>query len=681
MKKSIVLGGLILTAGMISCETKTDSDSPTEVTAKEQTSIKLDYIDKDTRPQDDFFQFCNGKWLAEAKIPDSESSWGSFNELDKTNKEKLKTILETAASSKSEKGSTNQLVGDYYKAFMDSTARNEAGIAPIQAELDLVKNMASKEEISKVILDQHLNGIGSLFGIGVGQDMMDVKTNTIYASQGGLGLSKDYYFKDIHADVKVKYEAHIARMLTMIGEENTEAQAKAIVAFEESLATKQMDRTTMRDPAITYNKRSLATLKGMMPSFDMDGYLAGHHYAAFDSIVVGQVEYFPHVESMMRSTSLADWKSYLLWKALDHYAGMLSDEYVQANFDFYGTVLSGTKEMKPRWKRGINELTRNTISEQLGKAFVEKHFSPTAKEKVNTMVDNLMLAFKDRLAELEWMSDSTKEQAKHKLASFGRKLGFPDVWKDFSTLTITADSYIANRRACNAFDVKENVEKLGQPVDNDEWGMPAHMVNAYYHPLFNEIAFPAGIMQAPFFDENADDATNYGGIGMVIGHEFTHGFDDQGSQFDAEGNFKNWWQPEDMTKFKERTGNLGATFDNFCPFDGVCVNSQLTMGENIADLGGITLAYYAYTKTEEFKKGEKLFDYTPAQRYFIAIGQLWKIKYTDEAIKQQIATNPHSPGMFRVNGPMKNCPEFFAAFDVKEGDVMRNKEGTVARIW
>lgn len=679
MKKTLILSGVVSMAALIGCNNEKETTQNEE--AKAPTSIQLSYMDSTVRPQDDFFQYCNGGWLKNVEIPGSESRWGSFNELDKENKAKLKAILENAAKSNAEKGSTDQLIGDYYAAFMDSTARNKAGIQPIQAELDMVRNIASKEELSKVILDQHLNGIGSVFGLGVGQDMMDVETNVVYASQSGLGLSKEYYFEEIHADVKAKYETHIAKMLGMINEPEAAAKAASIVAFETEMATKQMDRTTMRDPAVTYNKRSLEQLKAMTPSFDYDTYLSAHKYAAFDSIIVGQPEYFPHVENMMKSKSLEEWKSYLLWKTLDHYAGMLSDEFVQANFDFYGTVLSGTKEMKPRWKRGIDELTHNTISEQLGKAFVEKHFSENAKKKVNAMVDNLMEAFEERLAKLEWMSPETKKQAEHKLASFGRKLGFPDKWKDFSALTITADSYIANRKACNQFDIEENVAKLGQPVDKDEWGMPAHMVNAYYHPLFNEIAFPAGIMQAPFFDENADDATNYGGIGMVIGHEFTHGFDDQGSQFDAEGNFKNWWQAEDREKFMERTSKLGATFDNFCPFDGVCVNSKLTMGENIADLGGITLAYHAYTKTDEFKKGEKVFNFTPAQRYFIAIGQLWKIKYTDEAMKLQIATNPHSPGMYRVNGPLKNCPEFFEAFDVKEGDAMRNTEEGVARIW
>jgi len=343
--------------------------------------------------------------------------------------------------------------------------------------------------------------------------------------------------------------------------------------------------------------------------------------------------------------------------------------------------MKGQKEMKEDWKRAIDNLTHNYIAQALGKLFVDEHFSENAKNKVNIMVDNIMDAFKERLNNIEWMSDETKKMALHKLESFGRKLGFPEEWRDYSGLVVTTDSYLDNVRNIGLFATKKNHEKLGKAKDPKEWGMPAHMVNAYYHPLFNEIVFPAGIMQPPFFDEFATDAVNYGRMGMVIGHEFTHGFDDMGSKFGADGSFQNWWSEEDLEKFKERTDKLGATYSNFCPFDDACVQPQMTMGENIADLGGITFAYYAYLKTDEYKKGEKVNGFTPDQEFFIAVAQLWKINYTDEELKSRIATDYHSPGMYRVNGPLKNCPEFWEAFDVKEGDEMRNPVDAVSIIW
>jgi putative endopeptidase len=344
-------------------------------------------------------------------------------------------------------------------------------------------------------------------------------------------------------------------------------------------------------------------------------------------------------------------------------------------------VLSGKKEMKPINERAIDEITHMEFSELLGKAFVAKHFSEEASKKVNTMVDNLLVVFEERIKNLDWMSEMTKKEALIKLKAIGRKLGYPDKWEDFSSLSFNPGQYFENVNAAAQFSYQKNIEKLGEKVNKDEWGMPAHMVNAYYHPLLNEIAFPAGIMQPPFFSEHYEDAVNYGRIGMVIGHEFTHGFDDMGSKFAADGSFTNWWSADDRTRFEERTEKLGATFSGFCPIEGHCVNPQLTMGENIADLGGLTMAYYAYTRTAEFKANVPKKGYSPAQRFFIAYAQLWKISYTQEELKNRIANDPHSPGMYRVNGPLMNCPEFFKAFNVKESDPMRNPEESISKIW
>jgi len=371
----------------------------------------------------------------------------------------------------------------------------------------------------------------------------------------------------------------------------------------------------------------------------------------------------------------------LRWSVLNEYAGHLNEEFVRLNFDFYNGTLRGRKEMKPIEEQVIEEMTAMNFGEWLGRAFVEKHFSVEAKDRVNSMVDNLLAVYQERIEALEWMTPDTKKEALVKLNAIGRKLGFPDKWEDYSMLDFSATTYLDNYRNASMHGRKENLAELGKPVDKEEWGMPAHMVNAYYHPLLNEIAFPAGIMQDPFFIQEAEDAVNYGRIGMVIGHEFTHGFDDMGSKFAADGSFTNWWSEEDRTAFEERTSKFGKTYSDFCPIDGHCVNPNLTMGENIADLGGLTMAYYAYARTDEFKKGEVREGYTPAQRFFISYAQLWKINYTEEELKNRIANDPHSPGMYRVNGPLMNCPEFFAAFDVKDGDAMKNGADKMVTIW
>ena len=384
---------------------------------------------------------------------------------------------------------------------------------------------------------------------------------------------------------------------------------------------------------------------------------------------------------MLEQEAMDDWKNYLLWKTIHHYAKSLDEKFVSENFVFYSKALSGKTEMKPITDRAIDEITNKDFGELLGKAFVEKYYSIEAQERVNTMVDNLLIVFKDRISNLDWMSAETKKEALNKLSSIGRKLGYPSKWEDYSKLNFKADTYIENLKQESLFSHYKNLNELNTPVDKQKWGMPAHMVNAYYHPLLNEIAFPAGIMQAPFFNVNSEDAVNYGRIGMVIGHEFTHGFDDSGSKFAADGTFKNWWTEEDKAAFEKKTGILGQTFSSFCPIEGHCVNPDLTMGENIADLGGLTMAYYAYSRTKEFKSGELKEGFTPAQRFFISYAQLWKINYTAEEMKNRIANDSHSPGMYRVNGPLMNCPEFFEAFSVKEGDKMRNSVLKVARIW
>ena len=648
------------------------------------STISVDYMDKTIQPEDDFFLFANGNWINTNEIPASESRWGSFNELDQENKKKLTSILEEAKANQGEKGSQNQLLGAYYASFIDMEKRNQRGLSGIQQELNRIDSMNRKDFIVQMIAANHKDGIGSAFSFGVGQDMKNVSMNAAYMGQGGLGLpNKDYYLSENKKDLLNAYKVHIAKSFILLGQGNEQAQktSEEIIELEKKLAVAMMSPAEMRIPEKTYNKKSLKETITLMGTFDLRYYFNAVGCQTPDTIIVGNPEYLRNFAKVLETESLQTWKNYLKWTVVNHYAGNLNEQFVALNFDFYGTKLSGKKIQKPMNEKAIDEITNIEIGELLGKAFVEKHFSKAAQARVNEMVDNLLAVFKERIKGLDWMSDATKSEALNKLSSIGRKLGFPDKWENYSSLNFSADNYLANVKEMNRFSVRKNFDDLKKPVDKDKWGMPAHMVNAYYHPLLNEIAFPAGIMQAPFFDEKAEDAVNYGRIGMVIGHEFTHGFDDMGSKFAADGSFKNWWTEEDLALFQEKTKVLGETFSAFCPMEGQCVNPDLTMGENIADLGGLTMAFYAYKRTAEYKANEVREGYTPAQRFFISYAQLWKIKYTDEEMKNRIANDPHSPGMYRVNGPLKNCPEFFEAFDVKEGRAMRNDVKKVARIW
>lgn len=681
----------IITASLVACQPKTvveNQDKPaasTPETAKKNTTIDLSYMDLSVKPQEDFFLFANGTWCKNNPVPNTESRWGSFNELDQRNKALLKEILQTAAASKEKApGDQNQLLGDYFTSYTDMKVRNAAGITPLKQRLIKIDELKSKDELVDIISKQHQLGIESVYGFGVGQDLKNVDKNTAYLGQAGIGLpNRDYYFMDNKQAIRDAYIVHIQKSYQLLGDPESVAKTKAedIFNFEKELANAMMTPAESRLPEKTYNKWSLDQLVKAMPKFDFEAYLSKIGCESFDSLIVSQPDFMKQVNTMVEKTSLNSWKNYLSWCTVNAYAGKLDDVWVKHNFDFYSGVLSGTSAMKPIEDRCIDEITGSALSELLGKAFVDKAFSEKAKKKVNEMVDNLLASFRMRIEKLDWMSEDTKKEALTKLNAIGRKLGFPDEWKSYKGLTISSVDYVANIDNCRNFSFKENLEKLHKPVNRKEWEMPAHLVNAYYHPLLNEIAFPAGIMQPPFFDENAEDAVNYGRIGMVIGHEFTHGFDDNGSKFAADGSYNDWWKEADKAKFVAKTEILGKTFSSFCPVSDNCVNPDLTMGENIADLGGLTMAYYAYTMTDDFKKNKIIDGYTPAQRFFIAYAQLWKINYTEAELKKRIATDPHSPGMYRVNGPLMNCPEFFAAFNVKPGDKMRNPDEKVAKIW
>jgi putative endopeptidase len=666
----------------VSCGTKKSAEEIVENNNYE--TIDESYMDKSVSPKDDFFQFANGTWCKNNPVPDSESRWGSFNELDKANKEKLTKILIEASASKGENGTINQILGDYYLTYIDMRQRNIELYRPIGLEIDLINSLDSKDMLPLIIGKLHKNGVGTLFNFTVEQDLKNIDNHIASFHQGGTGLpNRDYYEKENKKEILLAYEKHIEKIFDLYSKYKLDSKkaSKQVIKIEKNLASKMMLPAELRIPEKTYNKIGVSKIDDITGEFKFSKYLREIGIEMMDSIIVGQPLFLENLENLYDDLTLDEWKTYLTWTVLNHYADHLDDKFVQANFDFYGKTLKGQMVMKPIEDRVIEEITHMNFGELLGKAFVAKHYSENSQKRVNEMVDNLLLVFGDRIENLSWMTKDTKKEALNKLNSIGRKLGFPSQWEDFSTIGFNKDSYVENFRKANQFVHKKNMSELDIPVDRAKWGMPAHMVNAYYHPLLNEIAFPAGIMQPPFFSETYEDAVNYGRIGMVIGHEFTHGFDDMGSKFAADGTFTNWWSDKDRKSFEEKTGILGQTYSAFCPTTDNCVNPELTMGENIADLGGLTLAYHAYAKTREFKSEISRNGFTPAQRFFIAYSQLWKINYTDAEMQNRLANDPHSPGMYRVNGPLKNCPEFFEAFQVLEGDKMRNRSSKVAKIW
>lgn len=646
----------------------------------QKKSIDIDAMDQNIRPQDDFFQYCNGNWIKDVEIPASDSYWGSFKELDERNKENIKNIIEELTSNQYAKGSSEQLIKDYYEAFMNMDARNSLGFQPIQDRLDMIDGIKSSKDFYQLVMQFEKWGITHFFGSYIYQDLKDNQNYAMYMSQSGMGLpNKNYYFDEDKESIRGDYKAHVARMLDMIGSKNAKQEAEAAYEVEHFFATHSKTPVEQRNTPAMYNKYAVNQLNKLSTLIPWSNFFTDQGLSNVDTVIIGTPQFFENLDAL-KSMEIDKIKSYLRWKVINSTASRLSEDFVQADFDFYSTRLRGVKEMKPLNERAINAINSSPLNEALGKLFVERYFPAESKAKVNEMVDNIMAAFRDRLENIDWMSAETKKMAILKLESFGRKLGYPDTWKDFSSLNIT-NNYFNNVQESIAYSTKEQLDQWGKPVDKTKWGMYPHMVNAYYSPLVNEIAFPAGIMQAPFFDPEAEDAVNYGTMGMVIGHEFTHGFDDSGARFNAEGMMQNWWTEEDQKTFEERTQKVVEEYNHFCPNDSLCVNGALTLGENIADLGGATLGFYAYMKTEDAKSGKKINGFTPEQRFFIALGQLWKIKYRYEALENRINTDVHSPGMYRVNGPLMNMPEFWEAFDVKEGDPMRLSVEKRAKIW
>ncbi|MFN5628619.1 MAG: M13 family metallopeptidase [Bacteroidota bacterium] len=663
-----------------SCAGKKEETKPTGPLA-----IDIANMDTTVRPQDDFYQYANGTWLKNNPVPSTDSRWGSFSQLMEDNLKKLKGILEETAKKENASGSNAQKIGDYFFTYMDSAKKNAEGIKPLAPYLKQVDDLKSNSELVNVITNLQLKGVRVAWSLYVSSDPKSSNVNIAQANQGGLGLpDKEYYTRTDEESKKLQadYLEHLSKMFQLLGDakEVAEKNAKTVYNFDLKLAKASMTNVELRDIEKQYNKYNLADLDKKYPNINFTNYLKVLGLPAAKEVIVGQPDFFKQVDAMIKTTSLDDWKQYIRWNIINSYADQLSDEVSKQNFAFYNTTLSGQKEMKPRWKRAITEVD-NVLGEALGQLFVEKYFPEDSKKKVNEMVDNLIAAYRERINGLDWMSAETKVMAQKKLNTIIKKLGFPDKWRDYSKLNVAKNSHLENYINAYTYELNRNFDKLSKPVDKMEWFMSPPTVNAYYNPTTNEITFPAGIMQPPFFFADADDAVNYAAIGAVIGHELTHGFDDQGSQFDEQGNMKNWWTKDDQTKFQAKTKMVVEQYNSYVAIDSLHVNGELTLGENIADLGGVSIAYAAFLKTEQAKKGEKLDGFTPQQRFFLSWAQIWRTNYTDAALKKQVNTNPHSPAMFRGNGPLTNLPEFYEAFGVKEGDKMFVPAEKRAKIW
>jgi putative endopeptidase len=660
----------------------------------EQHFIDLKDIDSTVRPQDDFFQYVNGTWLATTEIPATESGWGSFYILYEKSTQDLQLLLkELAAGKKFRKGSMEQLTADLYKSGMDSLKIEELGIKPLEDDLSIIAALKSPEEIIPEMCREITSGKAPLaaglfpvhvLGFYVYQDEKNSENVVAHFDQGNLGLpTNEYYLKTDSASVEIqkKYIDLLKDYFVLLKVDEQEAKEKAerVFVLEAKLAKASKTPVELRDALANYHKFSVAQLDSMMPKM-VWGKIITDLGIETDSVVMGQPEFYLAFNDLIFSEPLDVWKDALTAALVRSNAGALSNAFVENQFDFYGRTLNGQKEMKPRWKR-LSQTVNNELRDALGKVYVDRFFPPEAKLRMEGLVDNLVASYAERIQAAVWMSDSTKVRALEKLHAITRKIGYPDSWDSYDDVEIESGSYLANLISTRTHGYNKMIARLGKPVDPNVWLMTPSTVNAYYTSSTNEIVFPAGILQPPFFNKDADDAVNYGAIGVVIAHEVTHGFDDQGRMFDAKGNMNEWWTKEDAEKYKAQAAAIIEQFNQYVVLDGLHVNGELTQGENIADLGGLTIAYNAFKKTDQGKSNEMIDGFTPDQRFFMSYAKVWLTKTTDESMRQQVLTDPHPPEKLRVNGPLSNMPEFYAAFNVKEGDALYKPDSLHVKIW
>jgi len=645
--------------------------------------FSLTNMDTTCKPCDDFYQFAMGGWMKSNPIPPEYPSWGTFTELRDKNLSAMRTILEDAAKANAPAGSNKQKIGDYYASCMDTTAIESAGIKPIALDLAAIDGVSDRKALDAEIAKLHREGSNAVFRFTSGQDYKDSTRVIAQVSQGGLGMpDRDYYLRDDEKSKQLRadYVQHVTNMFKLAGDspEKAAAEAKTVVDIETSLAKASKTRVELRDPEKNYNLMTLTEMKSLTPDWSWDTFLHQVGAPTLEQANIRQPDFFKEVNHELDTVPLPDWKVYLRWHVLHAAAPSLSDAFVLENFDFYGKKLSGTKEILPRWKRCVQSVDQG-LGEALGQVYVDQYFPPAAKARAKEMVNNLIAALRADIPTLDWMGPETKKEALAKMEAFTVKIGYTDKWRDYSKLTVVRTSYVENVRHSIEFETARQLGKIGQPLDRTEWGMTPPTVNAYYNSGMNEIVFPAGILQPPFYSPTADDAVNYGGIGAVIGHEISHGFDDQGSKFDGKGNLHMWWTPEDRKNFTARGDCVVNQFNGYEVEPGLHQNGKLVLGESIGDLGGLAIAYAAYEKSIEGKRPKDIDGFTPEQRFFLGWAQVWGTNQRAEYSRLQANTDPHPLPHYRGNGPLSNMAAFAKAFGCKKGDPMVREES--CKIW
>ncbi len=669
---------------LISC------NSPSEEANQpmEGHGVVLANMDTSMAPGDNFYEYANGGWLKNTTIPEDQTRWGAFNELRETNNDEQQKIMKKAAAHPEEYSGDPLKALAFYKIGMDSLKAEEAGTKPLQPYLDKISSMTSKTQLPEVVAGLNKLGVGALFSDYVYVDRKNSEAYAYYFGQGGLSLpDKDYYLndKDEFKKIRTDYQDYIVKLMQLTGEKEaaTKQTAKTVLNIETDLAKVSMDRALTRNPDSTYHKMAFTAFSNDLQQFDLKTYVKDSDVPQADiqEVIITQPGFYQGLNKIIAKYSLNDWKAYLKFQTVNTFADVMSHDFVQANYDFYDAKLNGAQAMRPRWKRMLEEVN-SYLGQAFGQIYVKEVFPPEAKENMQVLVKNVRSIFGERIKDLDWMSPETKAKAQEKLDAFNVKIAYPDKWKSYEGLKVDTSSLVQSVINGNLFNHQDNVEKLGKPVDRSEWFMNPQTVNAYYSPTFNEIVFPAAILQPPFYDYQADKAVNYGGIGAVIGHELTHGFDDSGRKYNAVGNQEDWWTAEDAKLFDARAQQVVDQYEGYTVLDSMHLNGRLTLGENIADLGGVTLAYYAMEKDfDENGRPGKIDGLTPEQRFFINWATVWRSKYRAEALRNQVMTDPHSPGEFRAMGPISNLPEFKKAFDLNDNSKMIRPDSLRAVIW
>jgi endothelin-converting enzyme/putative endopeptidase len=694
MKLAMALGATAL-IGMAGCQQQAEEETsaqapeqPQPVAAAEPmvlgSGVDMSGFDLSVRPQDDFFDYVNGKWVAETELPADRARWGSFDELRENAQKDVRALVEEVSSAEEvAPGSAAQKIRDFYNSYMDSEGPNALGAEAIRNELDQIAAIQSRDDLFRLFSTLSVYGVENPVGGYIFSAPEDPNTNVVYLVQNGITLpDRDYYLKDDEQFVKGRelYRAYVARLFELAGIEGGADKAEALYSLEHALAEVQWTKEDNRDPNKTNNPHTPEQLAELAPGINWDVVLEAAQVAGRDRYIVEQPSFFTATGDIIANSSLETWKDYLTFQTIDAFAPVLGDDYFNAWFTFYQAGLQGIEEPEPKWKRAVNAINGN-MGELLGQLYVDKHYQEEARERMETMIANLVEAYRQSILALDWMSDETKQQALVKLGKFNPKIGYPENWRDYSSMEIVDGDIVANVKSTATFEYERNLDKLDKPVDKSEWFMNPQTVNAYYNPAWNEIVFPAAILQPPFFNVEADDAVNYGGIGAVIGHEIGHGFDDQGRKYDGDGNLRDWWTEEDNVRFEERKNKLAAQYNGYEVIDGLTINGEFTSGENIGDLGGLGIAYKAYRLSLNGAEAPVIDGFTGDQRFFLGWAQVWRSKARDAEAKRLLTIDPHSPAKFRANGASVNVNEFYTAFDVNEGDGMYLPPEERVKIW